>query len=73
MEHPLIGNLDNLSIEQLNTTISDLRKKLNIAVNTGNGHLCNQIQMAIESYQSKYQEKLKGSGGTPYDEVIDIS
>jgi hypothetical protein len=29
--------------------------------------------MAIESYQTKYQEKLRGSSGTPFDEVIDIS
>jgi hypothetical protein len=29
--------------------------------------------MAIESYQNKYTEKLKGGPGSTFDEVIDIS
>lgn len=73
MEHPLIPNLDNLTAEQLSDKISELHKKLGIAYRTGNAQLCNQIRMAIESYQVKYQEKLRGTGGTPFDEVIDIS
>jgi hypothetical protein len=73
MEHPLIPNLDELTLEQLGEKISELNKKLGIAYNTGNSHLCNQIRMAIESYQTKYQEKLRGGSGTPFDEVIDIS
>lgn len=73
MEHPLIPSLDDLSLEQLSDKISELNKKLAIAYRTGNAHLCDQIRMAIESYQTKYQEKLKGSSGTPFDEVIDIS
>jgi hypothetical protein len=73
MEHPLIANLEDLSLEQLSGKITELRKKLNIAYNTGNGHLCDQIRMAIESYQTKYQEKLRGGPSTPFDEVIDIS
>jgi hypothetical protein len=59
MEHPLIGNLDDLSTDQLTAQISDLSRKLGIAGRTGNAHLCNQIRMALESYQSKYQEKLQ--------------
>jgi hypothetical protein len=72
MEHPLIANIDNLSAEQLQEKISELTKKLSIALRTGNGHLCNQIRMALESYQNKYNERLRGSG-TAFDEVIDIS
>jgi hypothetical protein len=73
MEHPLIPSLDDLTLEQLSDKISELNKKLGIAYRTGNAYLCDQIRMAIESYQTKYQEKLKGSSGTPFDEVIDIS
>jgi hypothetical protein len=72
MEHPLIANLDDLSAEQLQEKISELTKKLSIALRTGNGHLCNQIRMALESYQNKYNERTRGSG-TAFDEVIDIS
>jgi hypothetical protein len=35
--------------------------------------LVGQIQMALESYRTKYVEKLKGGKGTPFDEVINIS
>jgi hypothetical protein len=73
MEHPLVPNLDNLTLEQLNDKVSELYKKLAIAHRVGNMSLVNQLQMAIESYQTKYQEKLKGNKGTPFDEVIDIS
>jgi hypothetical protein len=59
MEHPLIGNLDNLSTDQLSTQISDLSRKLSIASRSGNAHLCNQIRMALESFQNKYQQKLQ--------------
>jgi hypothetical protein len=61
MEHPLIGNLDDLSTEQLSTQISSLSKKLSIATRTGNAQLCNQVRMALESYQNKYHEKLQAT------------
>lgn len=73
MEHPLIPSLDDLTEQQLLDKITELNRKLGIAYNTGNGYLCNQIRMAIESYQSKYQEKLRKSPGTEFDDVIDIS
>lgn len=72
MEHPLIENLDDLSLDQLQEKISELTKKLGIAMRTGNAHLCNQVRMALESYQNKYNEKQRGSSSA-FDEVIDIS
>lgn len=78
MEHPFIHGLDDLSLEQLGSKVSELNRKLSIAHRTGNGHLCDQIRMAINSYQSKYQEKLNSvfqSGNTDnnFDDKIDIS
>ena len=73
MEHPLISSLDSLTTEQLSDKISELNKKLGIAYRTGNSYLCDQLRMAIESYQTKYQERLRGSCDTPFDDVIDIS
>jgi hypothetical protein len=58
MEHPLIGNIDHLTENELSEKINDLSKKLSIAARTGNGHLCDQIRMALESYQNKYRERL---------------
>lgn len=74
MEHPLIGDLSNLSAEELNTQITDLYKKLNFAQQTGNGHLCNQLRMALESYNTKYQAKLRETtAGHNFDDKIKIS
>lgn len=61
MEHPLIGDLNSLTIDELSTKVSELNSKLSMAMRSGNGHLCGQIRMAIESYQIKYQEKLQES------------
>jgi hypothetical protein len=77
MEHPLIGSLDELTEEQLSARINELNNKLGIAARTGNGHLCNQIRMAIETYQSKYQQKVqenlaRHSKGTNFDDKINI-
>jgi hypothetical protein len=73
MEHPLIGNLDNLTAEQLLDKITELSRKLTIAMRMGNGYLCDQIRMAIESHQSKYQEKIRGNPDNNFNDVIDIS
>ena len=73
MEHPLIKNLNELSNQELLDKISELHKKLAIAARTGNGHMCNQIRMALESYQNQFNEKTRRDSGTPFDDVIDIS
>lgn len=76
MEHPLIGDLSNLKLEELSARISELNKKLSIAMRSGNGHLCNQLRMALESHNNKYQEKLQESykkSDTDFSDKINIS
>jgi len=73
MEHPLIPNLDQISAEDLLDRINELNRKLGIAYNIGNHDLCNQIRMAIESHQTKYQEKIRSNPNNNFDDVIDIS
>jgi flagellar biosynthesis regulator FlaF len=73
MEHPLISNLDDLSEDDLLQKITELNKKLGIALRGGNNYLCNQLRMAIETYQNKYQEKIKKGPSSNFDEIIDIS
>jgi len=74
MEHPLIPSLDNLTEEQLLERISELNKKLSIAWRMGNNDLCNQIRMAIESHQMKYNDKIRGGNdNNNFDEIINIS
>jgi hypothetical protein len=78
MEHPLIGNIDELTIDELSDKVNELGKKLNIAYSTGNGQLINQLQMALETFRNKYQEKLNDSykkqnpGNIDFDSKIKI-
>ena len=77
MEHPLIPNLDALTIEELQSRISELNKKLSMAHRSGNAQLCNQIRMALENFNNKYQEKINtmynSKNGPDYSDRIDIS
>jgi hypothetical protein len=73
MEHPLIASLDGLTEQQLLDKVTELNRKLSIAANTGNGYLCDQIRMAIESYQSKYQDLIRKNPDNDFNSVIDIS
>jgi len=79
MEHPFIHGLDELTVEELTAKISDLHRKLAIAHRGGNGYLCDQIRMALDSYTIKQRQKLeeqfRKSGGddNTFDNKIDIS
>lgn len=79
MEHPLVGSVDSLTIDELTSKISELNKKMGIAIRLGNHDLVRQIQMAIETHQNKYLEKStalfnKSNGkGPDFDQIIDIS
>jgi len=77
MEHPLVPNLDALTIEELQSRISELNKKLSMAHRSGNAQLCNQIRMALENFNNKYQEKINANynskNGPDYSDRIDIS
>jgi hypothetical protein len=77
MEHPLIGNIDDLDIDQLSAKVNDLYSKLAIAQKSGNGHLANQVRMAIETFQNKYQQRLneqfaKQNKTVNFDDKINI-
>lgn len=58
MEHPFINDLSLLSLEELQTKITDLNNKLNFAYRTGKGPLIHQISMVIESYRNQYKKKM---------------
>jgi hypothetical protein len=74
MEHPLLPSLDELTSEELSEKLSELNRKLTIAYRMGNHDLCNQIRMAVESYQNKLTEKnRKAQGGEDFGNIIDIS
>lgn len=75
MQHPLIGNLDDLSLDQLHEKITELNGKMTFALSTGNEYLINQIYMALESYQTEYKKRIQASQKPDQDfsDKIDIS
>ena len=74
MEHPLIQNINDLTEEELLNKISELTNKYMIAQRTGNGHICSQIAMALETYKNKLQEKYrKLNDKNDYEGKIDVS
>jgi hypothetical protein len=78
MEHPLITGIENLNEDELLAKVNDLYKKLGIAQRTGNGHLCNQLRMALETFQNRYQtvsqeNYKKAVGDNDFSDKINIS
>lgn len=58
MEHPFIHDLSDKSHEELQTSITDLMKKLNFAYSMQNGPMIHQISMVLESYKAEHNKKM---------------
>lgn len=58
MQHPFITGLSEKSLEELQSTITDLQGKLNFAFRMGNTAMINQLRMVIESYQVETSKRL---------------
>ena len=58
MEHPFISSLTDKTLEELQTAISDLTKKLNFAYAMQNGPMIHQISMVLESYKAEHNKKM---------------
>ena len=80
MEHPLISDISHLNVDELQTRITELSKKMSWA-QRNNAYLASQIAMALETYRNQYQAKqqviydaatAKGSNNN-YLDRIDIS
>lgn len=80
MFHPLLPNLSEVKVPELEEKIIELTKKYWIAARTGNGGLCNQILVAIDSYKAELQNKNLAANRVParngdkdLDDLIKIS
>jgi hypothetical protein len=58
MQHPFINDLSDKSLEDLQTSITDLMKKLNFAYSMQNGPMIHQISMVLESYKAEHNKKM---------------
>ena len=79
MEHPLINDINDLSIDDLQKRITDLNKKLSFAMRIGNAQLVSQIRMALETFNNKYQDRMRelsdkqNRPGSDFSDKINIS
>lgn len=58
MQHPFIDDLSKKSMDDLQTTISDLSKKLSFAYRMQNQNMVNQVNMVMESYKSEFNKRM---------------
>jgi hypothetical protein len=58
MQHPFINDLSNKSLDELQSTINDLTKKLNFVYRTQNSPMIQQLHMVIESYKTEYAKRI---------------
>lgn len=58
INHPLVNIDPALKVDELQSRISDLNKKLNFAYRTNNQALINQLQLALNNVNEAYQIKV---------------
>ena len=77
IEHPLVGQLKDLSLEQLQVKLQEINKRLSFSYKTGNQALIHQLQMVQSSYQEEYNRKMKDlipkDDDDTHNDKIDIS
>jgi len=59
MFHPLLTDLESLKDSEIESKISELSKKYSISARNGNGALCDQIIVVLESYKSEMQRRFR--------------
>lgn len=60
MEHPFLDKkkLSEKTLEEIQTSLTDLMNKLTFASRTGNRALIDQLHMVIETYRNEASKKL---------------
>ena len=58
MTHPFISSLSDKSMEELQTAIQDLTKKLNFAYRMQNTAMITQLLMILDSYKQEHYRKM---------------
>ncbi|KAI9549435.1 hypothetical protein GHT06_001835 [Daphnia sinensis] len=58
MLHPFVGDLSDMTMDELLVKINDLNGKMMFARRSGNLSVVNQMTMIIESYQTEYRKKV---------------
>lgn len=57
MFHPLLPDLQQLKIADIESKISELSKKYFVAARSGNSSLCEQVLIVLEAYRTEFQKR----------------
>lgn len=57
MFNPLLPDLSLLKNEDIDTKINELMRKYSIAARSGQGSVCNQIGIILESYKTEQRRR----------------
>ena len=58
MQHPFIGDLSDKTLDELQTTINELTKKLSYAYRINHYGMVQQLSMAMDSYKTEANKRL---------------
>jgi hypothetical protein len=80
MFNPLLGDIQNLSVEELELKISELTRKYFIAARSGNSGLAQQVLVAVEGYRQELSSKHAAAnkvatrnGDKNFDDLIHVN
>lgn len=57
INHPMIGDLSEKTLDELQTAIDGLNKKLSFVSRSNNFGMINQLMMALNSYRAEYSKR----------------
>lgn len=57
MFHPLLPDLQQLKLPDIESKISELSKIYFVAARSGNSYLCEQILIVLEAYRTEFQKR----------------
>lgn len=79
MNHPLTGNISELSDADLQKKVSELQKRMMFGYQMGNEQMIHQIEMLLGDYKEEMarrdrerMEKLQQNDGKDWDDLIDV-
>lgn len=68
--HPFIGDLSSKSLEELQTAIDGLNKKLTFVSRSNNFGMINQLMLALNSYRTEYAKRQEEMWNKKSDKLV---
>lgn len=70
INHPMIGDLSNKTLEELQTSIDNLNKKMSFVSRSNNFGMINQLMMTLNSYRSEYARRQEELWNKKSDKLV---